>query len=297
MTPIRLALLVASFLFLHGSAARAQAYERARPSGIDLCRSSRTFTYALAVSEGHPTSEERAAIEAAVETWRQAASTCSDLVFERAADVTEGKLTTGGSTVISFRPRACKDVVPDTEACWAEYSCGEKYNCWSHGSSEIAETGLIFKTDTGEILGGLIELDASLGTLTTADGSPCARGSVTPGCVGHDVQGLMTRSIGEALGFALLARTDSTMTTSLSWGDTRKRVLDAGTLEGLCALYPRGQPTPGCVSASPPPDPAPETPPKGGCDASASGPLLGAAVLLLRAIRRPRRSRGAATRA
>ena len=206
-------------------------------------------------------------------------------------------MTTGGSTLISLRARKCEDVVPDGDVCWDEDACGEKYDCWEHGA-EIAQTGLIFRTSTGEILGGLVELNASREALSTTDGPACTASPVGPGCVGYDVQRLVTRSIGEALGFARVARTDSTMAIS-TWGDTSGRVVDPGTLEGLCALYSKGQPTPGCAlappdvtpgtpSTDPPPPETPATDTHKGCDTSASGPLLGASVLLLRMLRRPR---------
>lgn len=76
------------------------------------------------------------------------------------------------------------------------------------------------------------------------------------------------------------------MSSRLDWGDTRKRILDPGTLQGLCELYPSGQPTPGCANLTPPDSGTPE-PSKGGCSATSSAPLLGALVLLL-GVRRSR---------
>ncbi|WP_309893365.1 hypothetical protein [Archangium sp.] len=291
MTPSRIILLASLFPIAE---AQAQAYERARPDGNILCRSSRTFTYALATSTGHPTAEERAAVQAAVNTWRQAASSCSDLSFEQTAHVTDGKLPfADGRALIVFRPVKCADVVPDNDGCYTDGSCGEKFGCWSHESVSVVNAGTTWSTATREIVGARIELNASSGMLTTVDGPPCPQGTIGSDCVVGDVQSLVTRSIGEALGFALVARTDSTMSSRLDWGDTQTRTIDPGTLQGLCELYPRGQPTPGCTNVVPPdagtPDagtPEEPPPPKSGCSATPSVPLLGALVLLLGTRRR-----------
>ncbi|MFL5350190.1 MAG: MYXO-CTERM-anchored inactivated metalloprotease [Hyalangium sp.] len=291
-SPILLSLFV---LFFGVSSAHAQAYERARthqPDGHVLCRSSRTFTYSLATSADHPTAQERAAITAAFNTWQQAASTCSDLVFQQAADVPNGTpLLHDEKTLVTFRKAQCRDVVPPEDACWNDDSCGDKYDCWARASSDVVFATVTYLETNGAIADANIELNASLGTLTTADGPPCARGVVAPGCVAGDVQSLVTRSIGETLGLALVQRTDSTMSLALPWGDTQKRVIDPGTLQGLCTLYPRGQPTPECEDshlpdAGTPGDTEPPPSNKSGCSATTSAPLLGALVLLLGARRR-----------
>ncbi|MDY7232578.1 MYXO-CTERM-anchored inactivated metalloprotease [Hyalangium rubrum] len=301
MASIRPSLLASLFLWLLASNAQAQAYERARIDGLLLCRPSRTFTYAVATSPGHPTPEERAAIQAAVNTWRQAASSCSDLVFEQTADVTDGTLTFGdGRALIIIRPRLCRDVVPEGQVCNPHEPCVDEYGCWAFGSDEVVNASATFRYTTGEIVGAHIALNSSNGTLSTVDSPPCAPGTHAPDCVSGDVQSLMTRSIGEALGFALVDRLDSTMARRLDWGDTQKRVIDPGTLQGLCELYPRGQPTPGCAIQSPPdagtpggtdggvnpPKEEEPAPSKGGCGAAPTVPLLGALVLWLAARRR-----------
>lgn len=286
-------LLVPFVLFFSVSSAHAQAYARARPDpdGHVLCRSSRTFTYALATSAAHPTAQERAAIAAAFNTWQQAASSCSDLVFQQAADVPSGTpLTHEGKTLVTFRQAKCADVVPEADACLADASCGDKYDCWGFDPNIAAFATLTFKTTTGEIVDANLELNASSGTLTTADSPPCAVGAPAPNCVARDVQGYVTRSIGEALGLAQVQRLDSTMTSTQLWGDTQRRTIDPGTRQGLCTLYPRGQPTPECESSDTPDAGTPggdEPPPaKSGCSATASAPLLGALVLVLGVRRR-----------
>jgi hypothetical protein len=257
----------------------------------------RTFTYALTTSASRPTAAERAAILAAVDAWRQAASSCSDLVFEQAADVPEPTpLPRDGKTLVTLRTANCVDVVPSDDACYADDACGEKYSCWDAAPSDVvrAPTPLLFSLSTGEIFGARIELNDSKGMLTTVDGPPCPQGTIRSDCVVADVQSLVMRSIGEALGFALVARTDSTMYNRLPWGDTQKRIIDPGTLQGLCEVYPRGQPTPDCASVAPP-DAGTETPPDAGspeepappstggfgCGSTSSAPLLGALMLLL----------------
>ncbi|HVG56963.1 MAG TPA: MYXO-CTERM-anchored inactivated metalloprotease [Hyalangium sp.] len=275
----RLPLLVSLAVLLPFSNAQAQAYERQRvqPNGPSLCLGSRTFTYALATTAGRPMAAERAAVVAAFNAWSEAASTCSDLVFKQAADVPNGTQPPyDGKTLVTFRKVKCADVVPSSDACLNNSTCGDKYDCWEHPPSNVVQALVTYEVATGLIAGTNIELNASLGTLTTVDSPPCPQGVVQPGCVAGDVQSLVTRSIGEALGLALVSRADSTLSSTLPWGDTQKRVIDPGTLQGLCELYPRGKPTPDCAL------PEPETPgDDDGCSAASSTPLLGALVLLL----------------
>jgi uncharacterized protein (TIGR03382 family) len=284
----RPALLVSLAVFLSISNAQAQSYERQRvqPNGPYLCLGSRTFTYALATTAGRPTAAERAAVVAAFNAWSEAANSCSDLVFKQAADVPNGTPPPyDGKTLVTFRKVKCADAVPQGDACMNNFTCGDKYDCWDHAPSDIVQAGVTYQQATGLIVGTNIELNASLGTLTTVDSPPCPQGVVQPGCVAGDVQSLVTRSIGEALGLALVSRTDSTMSSTLPWGDTQKRVIDPGTLEGFCKLYPRGQPTPDCASTLPEPG-TPGDDDSDGCSATSSTPLLGALLLLLGAWRR-----------
>jgi uncharacterized protein (TIGR03382 family) len=282
-----LLLLVPLALCLNFSNAHAQAYTRrnAEPSQQPLCRSSRTFTYALATSGDRPTAAERAAVQAAFNAWGEAARSCSDLVFAQAADVPEGTPTPqDGKTLVTFRKVNCADVVPQGDACLNNYSCADKYKCWDFAPSSVVQATLTYRTTNGEIVGTNIELNAGSGRLTTVDSPACPQGVVQPGCVVADVQSLVTRSIGEALGLALLSREDSTMSDRLDWGDTRKRVIDPGTLQGLCELYPRGKPTPDCAT-TPGPGDGDGDEEDSGCSTTSSAPLLGVLVLLLGALR------------
>lgn len=298
MLLLRPALLVPLVLIFRVSAAEAQPYEREQIDGPPLCRNTRTLSYSLATSGTRPTTEERAAVVAAFNTWNQAMSSCSDLVFQQAADVPGGTpLPQDGNTLVSFRKVKCEDVVPSNDPCWSSETCVEKYDCWSHSESVLMYTGLTFSTTTGAILGANIEINATTGTLTTADGPACPNGVVQPGCVAHDVQRVVTPGIGRALGFKLISNPDSTMANILQWGELRQRAIDPGTLQGICDLYPRGQPTPGC------PPPSDNPPPDGtdgdgmdsedkGCGCTSTGsPLwgfLGLALLLGLSRQRPR---------
>jgi hypothetical protein len=216
-----------------------------------------------------------------------------------------------GKTLVTFRYVKCQDVVPQADACYLDDTCGDKYDCWAHSSSQLVNPGINFVAATGVITGARLEINGTGGTLTTVEGSPCPQpGVVQPGCVGFDVQRLITTGIGQALGFALIPRTDSTMAQRVTWGELSKRTIDPGTQQGICELFPRGQPTPGCPTTpaadggtatdggtsadagtgtdggtpgggtEPPPE-EPTPPAKSGCGATSSAPLLGALVLLL----------------
>jgi len=300
MHPSRIFLLT-PLVFLFGvSSARAQPYERTRYDGIELCRGERTVTYAMTTSGGHPTAEERAAVTAAFNTWNQTIASCSDLVFRPGEDVPHPAPTPlDGKMLVTFRQVNCPDIVPNDDACLQDDSCADKYDCWPFATGEVVDETSHFRQSTGEILGTVISLNNSNGMLTTLDGPPCDQGVIEPGCVVGDVQSLVTRSIGEGLGFALLSRADSTMSRLLPWGDTQKRVIDPGTLQGICETYPRGLPTPGCIistdggvpdggdSGS---DGGGGAPSKSGCTTTSSVPLLGALMLLLGARRTRQRS-------
>ncbi len=248
MTPARFFLLIPLVVLVGVTNARAQPYERTRYEGLELCRGDRTVTYAMTTSGGHPTAEERAAVTAAFNTWNQAVASCSDLVFTPGEDVPHpAPRPLDGKMLVTFRQVNCPDIVPDDDACWQNESCPDKYDCWPFAPRDVVEETSYFQLSTGEILGTEISLNNSNGMLTTLDGPPCDQGVIEPGCVIGDVQSLVTRSIGEGLGLALLTRTDSTMSRVLPWGDTQKRIIDPGTLQGICETYPRGLPTPGCV--------------------------------------------------
>ncbi|NVJ08112.1 hypothetical protein HUW63_23075 [Myxococcus sp. AM001] len=314
MLPSRVFLFIPLFIFFDVSNARAQPYERTRIEGVELCRGARAVTYAMTTSGGHPTAEERAAVTAAFNTWNQAVANCSDLVFTPGEDVPHpAPMPLDGKMLVTFRQVNCPDIVPDDDACWQSDTCSEKYDCWSFAPNDVVDETSHFRLATGEILGTNISLNNSNGMLTTLDGPPCDQGVIEPGCVVGDVQSLVTRSIGEGLGFALLTRTDSTMSRDLPWGDTQKRIIDPGTLQGICETYPRGLPTPGCplpTDGGVPdggdgvpdggdgvPDggdgvPDDDAPSKSGCTTTTSVPLLAGLMFLLGARRTRQSSRG-----
>ena len=61
-----------------------------------------------------------------------------------------------------------------------------------------------------------------------------------------DVQNTMTHELGHALGFDHAEVSGSTMEATAPIGETRKRILDSGTAQGFCDIYPRGQPANPC---------------------------------------------------
>ncbi|WP_421543540.1 MYXO-CTERM-anchored inactivated metalloprotease [Myxococcus fulvus] len=251
MRPSNALLLIPLIGLLSGPTAWAQPYERIRIDKVELCRGARTVAYSMVTSAGHPTSQERAAITAAFDTWNQAAATCSDLVFVPGEDVPAPvPPPRDGRMLVRFLQVECPDVAPADDACWLNDTCAEKYDCWSFPQRDVVDETSYFWRATGEMIGTVISLNHSHRMLTTVDGPPCDAGVIGTGCVVGDIQSLVTRSIGEGVGFALLSREDSTMSRGLPWGDTRKRVIDPGTLQGLCETYPRGQPTPGCPLAT-----------------------------------------------
>ncbi|MCP3099289.1 hypothetical protein LZ198_10440 [Myxococcus sp. K15C18031901] len=286
----RVTLLVPFVVLLAAFDAQAQAYTRLEINGTSLCQPQRTLQWSFTTIEDHPTAEERAATQAAFKAWQDSVASCSDITFVQGPDVPAGMpLPRDGTTRVSFPPKHCADVVPTNDACYENDTCPEKYACWNHGPFEFTEVISTFYTTTGAIVGSDIQLNPSSGRLSTGDGPRCPNPTrAEPGCMGFDVQALVTRSIGEVLGLALQQREDSTMYLQLSWGEPGRRVIDPGTLQGICDLYPRGQSTPGGCSV---PTPVDENlnEDESGCAATGSAPLLAGLVLLLGAGYRRRR--------
>nr|WP_242589368.1 myxosortase-dependent metalloprotease, MXAN_2677/MXAN_2678 family [Corallococcus macrosporus] len=278
-----------------GAAGAQQDYKRTLVPGRPLCLvwPGRDYVYHLdaAGSTRTPGDTEIAAIEAAFDAWRALSSTCSDFRFIRGEDW-KRSIAVGydeehpfdNYNVVTFRERNCQDVAPPEDACWAEETCGNVYQCWAHGGATIGLTTSSFSFKDGFVVDSDIELNAAETDFgpsflfTTVNGPPCSDTQSTD-CVATDVQNTMTHEIGHVIGLDHVFSTGSTMEATASQGETSKRVIDAGSAAGFCSTYPRGLPPTQCRI---PEDPGVKLVADGkgtGCGASAGGPVL-AAVLL-----------------
>ncbi|WP_342381097.1 matrixin family metalloprotease [Myxococcus stipitatus] len=238
-------------------------FQRTLVRGRPLCLlwPVREYVYHLdpAGSARTPGNTEVAAIEAAFDSWRRVSETCSDYQFRRGSDW-RGPIAVGydeknprsNYNIVTFRETACDDVVPRDDACWGDESCGNKYACWEIGEETLALTTSTYSIASGRVLDADIEMNASQpggspGHLfTTVDGPPC-QGPPATDCVAVDLQNTMTHEIGHVVGLDHVANAGSTMAPTAPPGETRKRVVDSGSVAGFCSIYPRWQPPNQCV--------------------------------------------------
>ncbi|NNB93608.1 matrixin family metalloprotease [Corallococcus exiguus] len=300
-------LLLLGVLLCAGAAGAQQDFKRTLVPGRPLCLvwPGRDYVYHLdaAGSTRTPGDTEVVAIEAAFDAWRALSSTCSDFRFIRGEDWSrpveigyDEEHRFDNYNVVTFRERNCQDVAPPDDACWAEETCGNVYQCWAHGGATIGLTTSSFSFKDGAVVDSDIELNAAETDFgpsflfTTVNGPPCS-GTPSTDCVAYDVQNTMTHEIGHVVGLDHVYSAGSTMEATASQGETSKRVIDAGSAAGFCSAYPRGLPPTQCRI---PEDPGLKLVADGkgtGCGASAGGPGV-AAVLLwgMALMRRGRRS-------
>lgn len=258
-------LLLLGLGLVAASALDFQPYRRTTVPGKPLCLAWDTrqyvYHYDTAGSARTPGDTEFAAMEAAFDTWRTLAATCTDYAFVRGADVTGARVGYVQATdaepnpvnenVILFREVSCDDVVPEGDACFQGKSCANTYGCWDHGDGVIALTTSTYSTRTGHVLDSDIELNASQpggspGFLFTTVSSPPCQGTESTACAAVDVQNTLTHEIGHVIGLDHVATPGSTMEATAPPGETSKRIIDAGSAEGFCGIYPRGLPPTQC---------------------------------------------------
>lgn len=235
--------------------ARAQPYRRTVAgvtNGTTLCVTwaDRTFDYRVDQdgSARTPGETEFTAIDAAFATWQAVSDTCSDFRFVRGARMPMGKVGRGTETenLLVFREQSCRDIVPLSEPCLADGSCGNTYRCWDHGDGTIGLTTVTYSTRSGVAVDADIEFNAGGFLMTTISAPPCELGREAPTCAASDVQNTATHEIGHAVGFDHVDGADSTMAPTAPVGETSKRVIDVGTTSGFCQTYPRSQPPVPC---------------------------------------------------
>lgn len=250
-------------ILLVASAASAQSrgYIRTRVPNTELClywaNRTYTFNYHSAGSQQTPGTAEFVAMDAAFDTWRALAQSCSDFKFIKGpmvgvANIGYDRNSSDNTNVLVFRERACRDVVPPDDPCLAQGTCANVYQCWDHGDATIALTTNTFSNKTGVIYDADIEFNAAPQAsgerflFTTISSPPCEPGMESPLCVATDIQNTLTHEIGHVVGFDHVELSGSTMEPSAPLGETRKRIIDPGTQAGFCHVYPAGQPTPPC---------------------------------------------------
>lgn len=239
-----------------------------------------------------PGDSELQALGRSLQSWSGALEACGNLQLVQGAASERSEIgfdpdnLAANRNTLVFRERNCTDAAPPEDTCWAEEACGNKYNCWDdarYGTFVLALTTTTYDIRTGRLYDADIELNDAGFYFTTADSPVC--GEVpSQACAATDVESTLTHELGHLLGLDHSQRTDSTMFASAERGEISKRVLDSGTRQFVCDVYPKGAASRGCEPPPPPEEPRPE--PDEGCSATGGGPLLAALALLLRPWRR-----------
>jgi hypothetical protein len=195
-----------------------------------------------------PGDTEFTAIEKSFATWQTQLAACGSLTLTegaRTASREVGYVQDGGvnQNIVVFREKRCSGIVSASDACWTTEDCGSRYDCWDHASNAIAITTTSYDPETGEIVDSDIELNAPTFTFTTVDTPACISPNYAYTCVATDVQNTVTHEVGHLLGLAHNTIAGSTMNPQADPGELSKRVLDTGSKQFICDVYPTGKPT------------------------------------------------------
>jgi hypothetical protein len=210
----------------------------------------------------------------AFESWQAVSNGCGHLTFvegRTARRFIGYEVGSYNENVILYRMVNCSDSVPSSDACWEAGTCGDKHDCWQHSKQIIGYTTITFDLHTGALFDADIELNAAAYRFTTFDTPPC-ESPLSTHCVSTDIQNVLTHEVGHLIGLAHTLVPDSTMAPSSWVGDTTKRVVDSGSAQFVCDVYPKDIPAQACRVAAVEPTCQPEemsqTPPSTGCQST-----------------------------
>lgn len=243
---------------------------------------------------------------ASIEATRQSfaawtAPVCTDFEFVDQGttpryDIGYEQNATDNINLVVWRERTCSRAAPSEAECFVTGGCNNLYNCWEGSLQTIGLTTTTFNNKTGEVLDADIELNAAGFVFSTVDGAACSNPPPRPAtnCVATDIRNTLTHEVGHIVGLDHpdlspepgIDHTndrDCTMYSSASIGETNKRTLHQDDIDGLCAVYPKGQQTQACLK--------PENL-RGDCGCSTAGaPVAGLAAALLALVGVSRRRR------
>ncbi len=224
-------------------------------------------------------------------SWQDILDGCGNLTLAeglRVPDRVIGYDQRGNNiNLILFRTRKCSSpgLVPADDPCRASGDCNNAYDCWDEqkngGPMVIALTTTTYEKCSGRILRADIELNAATYKFTTVDSPRCPRMAPDYNCVATDVRNTATHEFGHSLGLDHTTWKDpatgqsSTMSPSAFIGDTDKRVVDNGSRQFVCQVYPKDGVSRSCL---------PEA--SSGCGAAPGAPMLVAAAAWLLVLRR-----------
>ena len=270
-----LALVLATWFSVAASVALAQSdsgyqpYVRSRTTNADgkevcLYLRNRTFEYTVDAA-GYSRAASQAvfdAIDASFRTWQAVSNSCTDVTYVKQPPIDnpqvgyDSKNVANNLNVITFREQSCTEAVPPGDDCELDGSCANKYRCWEYGDFVIALATTSYSTRLGAIYDADIEFNAATHSdgsrfFFTAVSSPkCPLDAPSADCASTDIQNTLTHEIGHAMGFDHAANPTSTMAATAPPGETNKRIIDSGTIQGFCEIYPRNQPAASCEATN-----------------------------------------------
>lgn len=236
----------------------ARAFVRSEVPGTNVCFfwNKRTLPWTLnekgAQSVGFEASQR--ALRLSFEEWTRPA--CTDLRFSEQAPTRDDRVGfnqdrgASNQNLLVFRPAVCDDVVEARDPCWSAGTCANTYNCWDFSLNTIAVTTTTYRPDTGEILDSDIEFNEAIFLFTTVDSPRCEQGKESVSCVATDIQNTATHEVGHLIGLDHTNTPESQQATMLAraaLGDTFMRSLAQDDIDGVCHMYPAGEPTRVCV--------------------------------------------------
>jgi hypothetical protein len=182
----------------------------------------------------------RAAVSAAFASWQAVAASCSDFTYTEDAGAPDN--------LVIWRQTSCASAAPSGDPCFTDGTCDDKYGCWDGDTMTLAVTSLTYSRSNGAIERAEIQLDGLDFLFTNVDSPPCQENAQSTACVASDIQNTLTHELGHVIGLDHTNAPGSTMAPTSPVGETSKRVIDMGTAQGFCTIYPRGAATPSCLT-------------------------------------------------
>lgn len=209
------------------------------------------------------------AVGLALQAWDEVLAGCTSLRISDGSPTASRQvgyvLDGANENIVLLRDRTCSQPEdPGSE------------DCWQHSAETLALTTTTYKGHTGQILDADIEINAVAVFSQTGV---------------FDLQGVVTHEVGHALGLDHSPDARSTMYPTYPSGPGSLSVIDEGSRQAMCTIYPPGSPAVDCVAAELESQEQPAE--SRGCSAAtgSGGPLMFALVALLAPRRRSRNGR------